>query len=67
MYDTFQKVNNKGADQTARMRRLVCTLVVRTSPKTGFLATWPICFDALHLSQKIFIGMIPHFPGLNQF
>ena len=24
-YDTFQKVNDKGADQTARMRRLVCT------------------------------------------
>ena len=25
----FQKVNNKGADQTARMRRLVCVFVVR--------------------------------------
>ena len=33
---TFQKVNNKGADQTARMRRLVCACVVRKPPKTGF-------------------------------
>ena len=27
-YKTFQKANNKGADQTARMRRLVCACVV---------------------------------------
>ena len=26
-YDTFQKVNKKGADQSAWMRRLVCTFV----------------------------------------
>ena len=38
-YDTFQKANNKGADQTARMRRLVCACVVCKPPKTGFLAT----------------------------
>ena len=32
--------SNKGADQSARMRtsRLVCALVVRTQPKTGFFA-----------------------------
>ena len=41
-YTIFQKVNNKGADQTARMRRLVCAYVVRNPPKTGFLATRPI-------------------------
>ena len=35
IYNTFQKANNKGADQTARMRRLICTLVVRQPPKTG--------------------------------
>ena len=29
-------MNNKDADQTARMRRLVCTFGVRNSPKTGF-------------------------------
>ena len=28
-YDIFQKVNNKCADQTSRMRRLVCAFVVR--------------------------------------
>ena len=35
-YDTFHKSNNKDADQTARMRRLVCACVVRKPPKTGF-------------------------------
>ena len=30
-YDTFQRANKKGADQTARVRRLVCAYVVRTS------------------------------------
>ena len=35
-------MNNKGADQTARMRRLVCACVVRKPPKTGFLASRPI-------------------------
>ena len=29
--------NNKGADQTARMRRLVCAFVVRKPPMSGFL------------------------------
>ena len=28
-YDAFQLVNNKGTGQTVRMRRLVCTFVVR--------------------------------------
>ena len=32
----------KGADQTSRMRRLVCTFVVLKPPKTGFLASRPI-------------------------
>ena len=40
-YDTFQKANNKGVDQTARMRRLVCACVVRKPSKTGFLASRP--------------------------
>ena len=42
-YDTFQNANNKGADQTARMRRLVCSFVVRKPPKKVYLALWPIC------------------------
>ena len=32
VHDTFQKANNKGADQTARMGRLVCACVVRNPP-----------------------------------
>ena len=35
-YDTFQKANNKGAYQTAQMRRLVCTFVVRKPPEDSF-------------------------------
>ena len=38
-FDTFHKVNNKGADQTARMSRLVCPCVFRKLLKTGFLAS----------------------------
>ena len=35
-------MNNKGADQTARMRRLICAFVVRILHKTHFRMTWPI-------------------------
>ena len=35
-------MNNKGADQTRRMRRLVCAFVVRKPPKTGFFTALPI-------------------------
>ena len=41
-YDIFQKANNKGADQTARMRRLVCACVVRNPPMSSFLGSRPI-------------------------
>ena len=40
-YDTFQKANNKSADHTAWMRRLVCAFVVRKPPKTSFPASRP--------------------------
>ena len=40
-YDTFRKANIRGADQTARIHRLVCTFVVRKPPKTGFLVLRP--------------------------
>ena len=40
-YDTFQIVNNKGADQTMRMRGLVCVCVVLKPQKTGFLTSRP--------------------------
>ena len=35
-------MKNKGADQTARMCRLVCACVVRKPLKSGFLASRPI-------------------------
>ena len=50
-YFTFQIGNNKGADQTAQMCRLVCALVVRKQQSQGFshrgpyvvevMASWP--------------------------
>ena len=44
-------MNNKGADQIARMRRLVCACVVRKPPKTGFLLSRPIYYKALYLDS----------------
>ena len=47
---------NKGTDQTARMRRLVCAFFVRTPPppKAGFLASRPICSRApLHVLVRL--------------
>ena len=40
-YYTFhdQGVNGDGVDQAARMRRIVCALVVRRQQKSGFLAS----------------------------
>ena len=40
-YDTFQKAKNTDADQTVRMRSLVCPCVDRKPLKTGFLASRP--------------------------
>ena len=41
MYYTIKASNNKGADQTARMRRLIYIFVVRIwQKKKGFLMTW---------------------------
>ena len=34
-----ENANNKGAEQIARMRRLVCACVVCKPPKTGFLSS----------------------------
>ena len=35
--DTVKAGNNKGADQTVRMRKLISTFVVRILHMTGFL------------------------------
>ena len=37
----FQISNNKGADQTARMRRLVCAFIVRKEQSQGFSCPGP--------------------------
>ena len=39
MYYSFSKKNNKGADQPAHPRRLVCAFVILKLPKIGFLAS----------------------------
>ena len=44
-YNTIHLANNKGTDQTALMRRLVCAFVVRKPLKTGFLASRPKCYN----------------------
>ena len=41
-YYSIFAVNNKGADQTARMRMLICAFVVRIWHKTSFLMMWLI-------------------------
>ena len=45
-YFTFQKTNNKGTDYTARMRRLVCTFVVRKQQSQGFSPRGPYDVEA---------------------
>ena len=40
-YGTFQKANNKGADQFVRMRSMVCAFVVHKPLKAGFIASGP--------------------------
>ena len=40
-YDTFQKVNNKDADQTVRRSRLVCAFVVSKHRRHVFLCRGP--------------------------
>ena len=45
-YFTSQISNNKGADQTARMRRLVSTFVVRKQQSDGFSCRGPCDVEA---------------------
>ena len=52
-------VNNKGADQSARMRRLVCACDVRKPPKTGFLATGPN-YDSANFLKAAAESIIVH-------
>ena len=52
-FDTLQGANNKGADQSVRMPRLVCAFVVRKPPKTGFLMSRPIYIQGYICQIKI--------------
>ena len=52
-FDTFQNANNKGADQTALMRRLVCDCVDHKPPNTGFLATRPKSYLLAHTTVSM--------------
>ena len=49
-------MNNIGAYQSARMRRLISAFVVRKLPNTGFLASRPICAEGLDSIPPV----IPH-------
>ena len=45
-------INNKGADQTVRVWRLVCTFVVRKPPKSGFSSTFAHVKTAVSSCKK---------------
>ena len=48
-YYTFQTVNNKGADQSSQMCRMVCTFVVCMPKKSDFLGSRPMPYQAQYL------------------
>ena len=55
---------NKGADQTARMRRLICAFVVRIWYKTRFLMarlSWLFIFRMVNIQRNLVIGESPVF------
>ena len=52
-YGTFQKANKKGADQSARMRRLVCNSVVPKPPKDRFSCATAHTVVVLDLKQNL--------------
>ena len=59
-YHIFNKANNKGADQTARMRRLICAFDVRMQ-KTGFSRDDSELLSVDHLSRLTVVFIIsPH-------
>ena len=51
-------MNNKGADQTAHTRRLVCAFVVRKPSKTGFLALRHIFNKYITICLTLYLGSI---------
>ena len=60
IYDTFQKANNKVADQTARMRRLVCVFVVRKPRRQIFSCRGPNIYWHFHYVCLIYFSGLAH-------
>ena len=52
------KQTNKGADQSARMRRLVFAFFVRRPPKAGFLASRPSYNAAYQLPLSSVVSIL---------
>ena len=50
-------MNNKGADQTAQMRRLICAFVVRIWHKTGFLMAQLIWLTGIENCQNRYVWL----------
>ena len=56
---TFQIANNKGAHQTAWMRRLVCAFCCLQTTQSGFLASRPIwCWSPCFLATRLYMTFL---------
>ena len=58
-------MNNKEADQTARMRRLVCACFVRQPPMTGFLASRPNFIMLINVTMPITVDILTFMNMIN--
>ena len=56
-YFTFQIANNKGSDQPARMRRLVCAFVVPKQQSQGFSHWGPYDVEAQGFLASLRLAM----------
>ena len=52
--NTLQKAKNKGSDQSARMRRLVCTFVIHIPRRQVFERRGTCDFEVSHCDQIVF-------------
>ena len=59
-YNTIQAANNIGADQTARMRRLIFAFDVRIWHNTRFCMTGPRWWSSRYLTYKYFWKNFSH-------
>ena len=56
-YDYFQKVNNKGIDQSVQMRRMVCDFGVHKHTRQVFLTRGPYVHNRLY--EHIHVCLAP--------